>query len=86
MGDNSGPYYKLMTPGSMMSVAISEVAGGSGIIAVAGGKAVHANDFGNGGDLFAVSVTDFSSLNSEDLINEINRSVLLVFCRLFHIF
>lgn len=46
------PVFTVNTPGSMFSIAIS----GDGRSVVAGGKAVHARQFGNGGNVYNIGV------------------------------
>lgn len=50
------PILKEFTPGSMFAADIAKT--DTGIYAVAGGKAVPANQFGNGGDLYLYEVTE----------------------------
>ena len=56
--ESSVPIFQLLDdvdePGSIFGVAISD----SGHYAAAGGKAVHARDFGNGGMLYSIQVRD----------------------------
>lgn len=50
-----GPISALFTPGSMLGIAITESSLGD-VTVVTAGKGVHSNDYGNGGDLFAIDV------------------------------
>jgi len=53
----STPVYTLQTPGSVFSADIFSTGGSSpSLYAVACGKHVHANVFGDGGDLYSVQV------------------------------
>ena len=56
-GSNT-PLFSYVTPGSMFAVdlAVSSAAGSDTVLLTAAGKAVPANQFGNGGNAFAWSV------------------------------
>jgi hypothetical protein len=52
-----GPVFTYDTPGSMFDAAITADGDGGAYVA-AGGKHVHANEFGSGGDLFAIHIDE----------------------------
>ncbi len=51
---NSTPIFQYVTPGSMRSISISYA--NENLWVAAGGKHQHANDYGSGGDLFAIKL------------------------------
>jgi hypothetical protein len=58
MYDSTTPIFQLLDdidePGSLSSVAISK----DGSFVTAGGKAVHAREFGNGGQVYAIRIIE----------------------------
>jgi hypothetical protein len=50
----SGPIYTLVTPGSMNDIDMT--VSGSNVIVASGGKHVHNNKFGDGGDIYGISI------------------------------
>lgn len=52
----TGPIFAYFTPGSMFGIGVAVDRHTGSALVVAGGKNVHANQMGNGGDMFAVSI------------------------------
>jgi len=53
--NSTGPIYTMVTPGSMFDIDVIRIEDTAYV--AAGGKHVHANDFGDGGDLYAIEIT-----------------------------
>ncbi len=60
--DNSTPVFTVDAPGSIYSVDICNQSSG-GFLVTACGKHVHANEMGNGGDLFSIQYEETSSID-----------------------
>ncbi|MCD4733619.1 T9SS type A sorting domain-containing protein [bacterium] len=70
----AGPWFSIDTPGSVFSVDLSS----DGEYLCTGGKAVHANEMGSGGDVYAVHIDQTSAVESVDMFADARDEGILL--------
>jgi|GEM_PF-992286 len=70
----AGTWFSIDTPGSVFTVDISD----DGQYIVSGSKAIHAEQFGNGGDVYAVYIDPSSAIESVDLFANVRDEGVLL--------
>jgi hypothetical protein len=71
---STGPWFSIDTPGSAFHVDISS----DGQYLCSGGKAVHANEMGSGGDVYAAYIDHTSAVDSVDLFANVRDEGVLL--------
>ena len=71
---STGPWFSIDTPGSVFSVDLSS----DGQYLCTGGKAVHANEMGSGGDVYAAHIDQTSAVESVDMFADARDEGILL--------